>query len=240
MGKVPEGIYAIIALESLIAEASPPKMRNQANIPFQGNRSPRLAAFVHDVKRFVLYNRSAIEQAPQQVYCSVLVFALRKSLIRERFQEHCMDKTSPEVEKDWNALLQTLEGHSGPVNAVTFSPDGRVLASVSLGQDGQAVGRRVGRGATHARNQYHYQTSLIFRGWDMPSDRQRTAGAPTYNLPVLGWIISVFISIPWVSRGNEKILWLPPEYRPTYSAVHGSRVALSCSSGRVTVMEFVL
>jgi hypothetical protein len=57
MGKVPERIYAIIVLESLIAEASPPKMRNQAKIPFQRNRSPRLAAFVHDVKRFVLYNR---------------------------------------------------------------------------------------------------------------------------------------------------------------------------------------
>lgn len=79
MGKVPEGIYAIVALESLIVEASPPKMRSQANIPFQRNRSLRLAAFVHDVKRFVLYNRSAIEQAPQQVYCSALVFALRKS-----------------------------------------------------------------------------------------------------------------------------------------------------------------
>lgn len=42
-----------------------------------------------------------------------------------------MGKTLPEVEKGWNALLQTLEGYSGPVNAATFSPNGRVLASVS-------------------------------------------------------------------------------------------------------------
>ena len=142
-----------------------------------------------------------------------------------------MDKTLPEAEKDRNVLLQTLEGHSDPVNAVTFSPDGQgagvgiarqhgqavgrrvgrgaadargpfrpcqsrhLLAGWQgagvgiVGHDGQAVGRRVGRGATHARNQYHYQTSLIFRGRDMSSNRQRTAGASTYSLPVLGWII---------------------------------------------------
>ena len=36
-----------------------------------------------------------------------------------------MDKTLPEVEKDWNVLLQTFEGHSDPVNAVAFSLDGQ-------------------------------------------------------------------------------------------------------------------
>lgn len=30
---------------------------------------PRLSEFVHDTKRFVLYNRPAIEQAPFQTYC---------------------------------------------------------------------------------------------------------------------------------------------------------------------------
>jgi WD40 repeat protein len=38
-------------------------------------------------------------------------------------------RRSPEVENNWNALLQTLEGHSDAVRAVAFSPDGRLLAS---------------------------------------------------------------------------------------------------------------
>ena len=37
----------------------------------------------------------------------------------------------PKVEKDWNALLQTLEGHSSSVYAVAFSPDGQLVASAS-------------------------------------------------------------------------------------------------------------
>jgi WD40 repeat protein len=37
----------------------------------------------------------------------------------------------PLVEESWSALLQTLEGHSGGVNAVAFSPDGKLVASGS-------------------------------------------------------------------------------------------------------------
>jgi WD40 repeat protein len=37
----------------------------------------------------------------------------------------------PKVEQKWNAVLQTLEGHSNYVNAVAFSPDNTTLASVS-------------------------------------------------------------------------------------------------------------
>jgi WD40 repeat protein len=37
----------------------------------------------------------------------------------------------PDVQKNWSALLQTLEGHSNWVNSVTFSPDGKQVVSGS-------------------------------------------------------------------------------------------------------------
>jgi WD40 repeat protein len=55
------------------------------------------------------------------------------SIIRERFQT-CIPRwvqRLPRVEVEWNASLQTLEGHSGRVNSVAFSPDGKLLASAS-------------------------------------------------------------------------------------------------------------
>jgi WD40 repeat protein len=40
-------------------------------------------------------------------------------------------KTKPAVEADWNACLQTLEGHGDSVQSVAFSPDGQQVASGS-------------------------------------------------------------------------------------------------------------
>ena len=37
----------------------------------------------------------------------------------------------PDVQKNWGALLQTLEGHWGLVKSVAFSPDGKLVASGS-------------------------------------------------------------------------------------------------------------
>ncbi|KAF2182405.1 putative WD-repeat protein, partial [Zopfia rhizophila CBS 207.26] len=107
MRNVSEGIYAINSLD--------------------------LYAFIHDIKRFALYGRSTIEQFPLQVYCSTLLFAPVTSIVKKQFVDRVPRwmKRLPEVEKDWNALLQTLEGHSSRVRAVAFSPDGKVLASAS-------------------------------------------------------------------------------------------------------------
>ncbi|KAK4205900.1 hypothetical protein QBC37DRAFT_301877, partial [Rhypophila decipiens] len=42
----------------------------------------------------------------------------------------------------------------------------------------------------------------------------------------------------WIMRGTENWLWLPPEYRPTRSAVAASTVAIGCGSGRILIMTF--
>ncbi|KAF4631213.1 hypothetical protein G7Y89_g6927 [Cudoniella acicularis] len=116
MGKVSEGIHAIASLESVTS-----------------SNCPCLSNFVHDTKRFVLYNRPAIEHAPLQAYCSALVFAPTTSLVRKQFED-CIPRWIrglPKVENNWNAVLQTLEGHSSYVYAVAFSPDSKTLASAS-------------------------------------------------------------------------------------------------------------
>jgi hypothetical protein len=50
--------------------------------------SPNLYAFIRDARRFAVYNRSTIEQAPLQAYCSALVFAPEKSIVRETFERY--------------------------------------------------------------------------------------------------------------------------------------------------------
>src|SRR5271154_5751324 len=85
------------------------------------------------MKRFALYNRSAIERAPLQIYCSALAFTPVMSIVRKQFADRMPGwiQRGPDVQKNWSALLQTLEGHSNSVYAVAFSPDGKQLASAS-------------------------------------------------------------------------------------------------------------
>ena len=49
------------------------------------------------------------------------------------FQNNIPDWISlrPKVNTDWSSWLQTLEGHTAWVNSVTFSPDGKTIASAS-------------------------------------------------------------------------------------------------------------
>ncbi|CAI7611957.1 unnamed protein product [Penicillium viridicatum] len=89
---------------------------------------------LHDAKRFVLKNRQIADDSPLQLYCSGLVFAPRMTMIRRKFERELPDwiHRLPEVEEAWSALQQTLEGHSTSVRCVSFSPDGRIIASGSF------------------------------------------------------------------------------------------------------------
>ncbi|KAG9239815.1 hypothetical protein BJ878DRAFT_571570 [Calycina marina] len=73
----------------------------------QLDERPELSAFIHDAGRFAVSNRSMIEQMPLQAYCSALVFAPEKSIVREAFK-NCIPlwiQTKPRVETYWNAML---------------------------------------------------------------------------------------------------------------------------------------
>jgi len=98
---------------------------------------------IRDANRFILSNRGIIESAPLQVYASALIFSPAHSLTRELFREEepRWITTKPMMESNWSPCLQTLEGHTGWVNSVAFSSDGRRLASAGLAKISQLSDR---------------------------------------------------------------------------------------------------
>ena len=132
MGKTSEGVLAITSLESIVVVSKLTANFN-SSLQSKSKKSPGFYTFIHDAKRFALYNRSIIEEAPLQIYCSALVFAPEMSLVRKQFKGQIPSWITglPIVQKEWSSALQTLEGHLDWVNAVAFSPDGRLVASAS-------------------------------------------------------------------------------------------------------------
>jgi WD40 repeat protein len=89
--------------------------------------------FVHDAIRVFRKCRTAVEEAPLQVYYSALIFPPEESVVRQTFKQETLRWISslPRTSNNWNPCLQMLEGHGGPVYSVAFFPNGQQLASGS-------------------------------------------------------------------------------------------------------------
>ncbi|KAF2730453.1 WD40 repeat-like protein [Polyplosphaeria fusca] len=86
---------------------------------------------VYDAYRFILYHKVPIESFPLQTYASALLFSPSQSLIRRLFNQEAPDWVTvlPDMRDDWDACLQTLEGHTGGVKSVVSSRDSKLASN---------------------------------------------------------------------------------------------------------------
>ncbi|KAF9890268.1 hypothetical protein FE257_006182 [Aspergillus nanangensis] len=114
LGELHRVIDHVEALESLVANES----------------GTSLAELLHDTKRFVMRNKPIISTAPLQICHSALIFAPKKSVIRQIFAVHIPDYISPpdNVDLFWSAKLHSFRNDS---NIHALSPDARLFASAS-------------------------------------------------------------------------------------------------------------
>ncbi|KAH6959986.1 hypothetical protein BKA56DRAFT_500329, partial [Ilyonectria sp. MPI-CAGE-AT-0026] len=146
--------------------------------------------------------------------------------------------------------VQALEGHNRSVRSVAFSADSQWLASGSGDKTVKiwdtATGAcvqtlNIGTPITHlsfdpmTNSCLSTDTGVLNLGLPSGIDTQLTE-ASFRDVSHCGYGVST--DSIWIVKDGQSMLWLPPEYRASSSAVAGSTVAIGCRSGRVLVMQF--
>ncbi|PHH51864.1 Vegetative incompatibility protein HET-E-1 [Ceratocystis fimbriata CBS 114723] len=147
------------------------------------------------------------------------------------------DKTA----KIWDATsgecLHTLEGHDRTVRPVVFSHDGLRLAT---GTDDKIVkiwdatsGECLKTFESHD-GLVRSVASLI--GGQRLAPRSSPDEASIFHSKFHSYSLSN--DDAWIMKDQQRVLWLPPSFRPATSAVAYTKVALSTDSGRIIVIGF--
>ncbi|KAH8759523.1 WD40-repeat-containing domain protein, partial [Diaporthe sp. PMI_573] len=144
------------------------------------------------------------------------------------------------------ACTHTLEGHDDAIESIAVSPDGRWLASGSYNTI------KIWDVATGACTQTLHMDNIIhYLAFDSNIRLHTEIGI--INLDTHIWRTSEVvrpatvdsephyqgygIHASWIIWNDQRVMWLPPEYRPLQSAIVGTIIVLGCISGRVLVLK---
>jgi WD40 repeat protein len=147
----------------------------------------------------------------------------------------------------WNPatgfLYRLLEGHLGLVSSITFSLDSQLLASGSYDMTVRVWNLKTGAVqqiliAKGAVNELRFSQDASYVTTDFGAlTIQSKCGSHASSSPCTKVDISI-LERRWIILNGNKVLWLPPEFRPTCSAVKDSTLALGHTSGKISFMEF--
>ncbi|KAL7940609.1 hypothetical protein V8C42DRAFT_337100 [Trichoderma barbatum] len=267
MGNIKDGVLSMARLENLLRGKSSDDQFRELTQDAQWfhplrlrlenllrGKSPdrQLLELAQDSRRFIRQNSLLIADSPLQVYTSALIFSPLNSLIRKLFEEEELQwlKVKPTVEYNWSPYLQTLKGHSGMVNSVAFSADGRYLASGSAdrtvkiwdattGKERQTLNinttihtisfddtasylhTEVGPIKLRIEHRTEAQSTMVSQVLSLDSDPaqdQRQHNANTAQ-KANHFVYGLSTDKCWITWNEHNIVWLPPEYQPSVSAV---------------------
>jgi WD40 repeat protein len=137
-----------------------------------------------------------------------------------------------------NADPRTLGVHRYQILQVIFSPDGKLIASgdgpyYKLWDVSSGILLRTLNPSYLAHGKISFSDDGSVLQIDGKSIYDISGKNPGMNL-----IKSVSIYREWVLWGTERLLWLPPEYRPDLVKVHRGNIAICTSSGLVVFIKF--
>ena len=152
------------------------------------------------------------------------------------------DKTVRLWDAATGAVRGTLEGHSGLVRAVAFSPDGQLVASASHDETVRLWDAATGA-ARRTLEVYASIGNLSFSrdGQYLETDKGSIRFqllSPDASRPQAQSLCNIFVKGDWITRDTDNLLWLPSDYRATCSALHRNQLVLGHASGQVTFIEF--
>ncbi|KAL2885567.1 Vegetative incompatibility protein HET-E-1 [Ceratocystis lukuohia] len=146
------------------------------------------------------------------------------------------DKTVKIWDATSGACLHTLAGHGYPVNSVVFSNDGQRLASGSGDSTVKIWDATSGACLQTLEGYFGMVDQTVFLNSEQSSSPPFVDKASSF--PPRSHSYTISKDDVWIMQNQQRVLWLPPSYRPEKSAFSSNTIALASASHHITVTGF--